>query len=164
MNTSENSPMAATRLGRIKAVSRVLRNILFAGLIAQGIGILALVVAIATATLTRVGSQAVFENYAALATLPFIFMLTFNLLRFFDQLNKGCLFDLPTVKYLQMAGRWWLVGGIVQVTFQSLKAYFFSAKNIMISGDGIIAGLVIIFIAWILDEARKIQEEQELTV
>jgi hypothetical protein len=28
----------------------------------------------------------------------------------------------------------------------------------------VFAGLMIIFIAWIMDEGRKIQEEQELTV
>jgi hypothetical protein len=28
----------------------------------------------------------------------------------------------------------------------------------------VLAGLMIIFIAWIMDEGRKIQEEQELTV
>lgn len=149
---------------RIEVVSRVLRNILLAGLMVEGVGIMALVIAAATVSLTRLKSQAVFENYGALAALPLVFMVTLSFFRFFDRLNSGHLFDSQTVRHLKSAGKWWLGLGLIQVILASLEGYLFSARNIMISGDGIVAGLAIGFIAWIMDEGRKLQEEHELTI
>jgi hypothetical protein len=152
------------RMKRIKAVSNVLRNILFAGLVLQVFGILIFFVVALTGTLTKIKSQNVFVTCSALAALPFLFMVTLNFYRFFGHLKEGRLFDSQTVKCLGTAGKWWIVLGIIQIIFRSLEAYIFSPRNIILSGDGIGAGLIVIFIAWLFREANELKEEQELTV
>ena len=91
-------------------------------------------------------------------------MVTLNFYQFFGHLKEGRLFDSQTVKYLETAGKWWIVLGITQIVFRSLEAYIFSPRNIILSGDGIGAGLVVVFIAWLFREANELKEEQELTV
>jgi hypothetical protein len=39
-----------------------------------------------------------------------------------------------------------------------------SGQVLTVGTSGLFAGLLIIFIGWLIDEARKIREEQELTV
>jgi hypothetical protein len=164
MNTNENPPKAMTRLRRIKAVSKTVRNILVAVLIVQGLGILALVMFAAAAAFGGFKSSLAFENSCGLAPLPFVFMVTLSFFRFFDRLKNGRLFDSQTVEHLQTAGKWWIGAGTIQVISASFGSFMFAPRNIMGSGDGIVAGFAVVFIAWIMDEGRKIQEEQELTV
>ena len=164
MNTNETPLKAASRLNRIKAVSKVLRAIFLAALIVQVVGILASVVTIPIAVLTGIKSQIVFKNCSVGAALPFAFMVTLNFFRFFSRLKEGHLFDAQTVRHLEVAGKWWIVLGIIQIIFQSLEAYTFSPQNINISGSGVVAGLIVFFVAWVFREAQALQEEQELTV
>jgi Protein of unknown function (DUF2975) len=162
---NEIAPKTNPRLNRIKTVSKVLRAILFAGLIVQTVGILAFVI-IASLAAMSVGlrSHLAFQNCSALANLPFGFMVTLNFFRFFDRLKNGRLFDSQTVRYLEIAGKWWIILGIVQIILGVLEVYLFSSKNIIVSGNGIVAGLIIFFVAWLFREAQELQEEQELTV
>jgi hypothetical protein len=153
------------RLKRIKTVSKVLRAILFAGMVIQTAGILAFVIIVPLAAISvGLKSHLTFQNCSALASLPFGFMVTLNFFRFFDRLKNGRLFDSQTVRYLEIAGKWWIVFGIVQIILGAFEAYFFSPKNILVSGNGIVAGLMVFFVAWLLREAQELQEEQELTV
>ena len=125
---------------------------------------MALVIVTPIAIIARFKSEIVFEHFSVCAVMPFAFMVTLNFFRFFNRLKEGHLFDSQTVRHLEIAGKWWIILGLIQVVFQSLKTYLFSPENIIISGDGIVGGLIVFFVAWIMGEAQKIQEEQELTV
>jgi len=165
MNTNENASKTSPRLNRIKAVSKVLRAILLAALIVQAAGILAAVIVVPVAAANAgFKSHVIFLNCSMLAILPFGFMVTLNFFRFFTRLKDGRLFDAPTVRYLETAGKWWIVLGVVQIVSGLVEVYLFSPRNITISGDGIAAGLIVFFVAWFFREAQELQEEQELTV
>lgn len=161
----ENASKTNPRLNRIKTVSKVLRAVLFAGLIVQTAGMLAVVIIVPFVAM-NVGlrSPITFQNCSELASLPLGFMVTLNFFRFFDRLKNGRLFDSETVRHLEIAGKWWIILGIVQILLGAVEAYLFSPKNLIVSGNGIVAGLTIFFVAWLLREAQELQEEQELTV
>jgi protein-S-isoprenylcysteine O-methyltransferase Ste14 len=53
------------------------------------------------------------------------------------------------------------IGIIIILGFYSMQATF---HDMALSTTPVFIGLLIIFVAWIMDEGRKIQEEQELTV
>jgi hypothetical protein len=91
-------------------------------------------------------------------------MVTLSLFRFFSRFKDGHLFDAQTVRCLETAAKWWIVLGIVQATIQAVGAFLYALNNVNISGDGIVGGLIVFFVAWVLGEAQKLQEEQELTV
>jgi hypothetical protein len=98
-----------------------------------------------------------------------VFVLTLTLEawfchKLFQQYARGNLFTKVVVHYIYQIGRFYVFAAVEKYFLNRLweKQHFqFSA------GDSIIpiyAGFLIIFIAWIMDEGRKIQEEQELTV
>jgi len=65
---------------------------------------------------------------------------------------------------LENAGKWWIVLGIVRAITECIDSYFFHRTNFVVTGNGIIAGLIVFFIAWVLREAQELKEEQALTV
>jgi Protein of unknown function (DUF2975) len=165
MNANENSPKTNARLNRIIKVSKFLRAVLLAALIVQTIGLLAFVIVVPIVAMTvGLKSQVAFQNCCALADLPFAFMLTLNFFRFFTRLKDGRLFDSQTVRYLETAGKWWILLGVMQIILGAFEVYIFTPQNLIVSGNGIVAGLIVFFIAWLLREAQELQEEQELTV
>ena len=98
-----------------------------------------------------------------------VFVLTLTLEawfchKLFQQYARGNLFTKIIVHYIQQIGNFYVFAAVEKYFLNRLweKQHFqFSA------GDSIIpiyAGFLIIFIAWVMDEGRKIQEEQELTV
>jgi hypothetical protein len=98
-----------------------------------------------------------------------VFMLTLILEawfchKLFQQYARGNLFTKIIVHYIQQIGNFYVFAVGEKWFLERLweKQHFqFSV------GDSIIpmyAGFLIIFIAWVMDEGRKIQEEQELTV
>ena len=149
---------------RIIKVSKVLRTILLIGLILQIIGFVCLPIVILTAPATGLKSPVVFENCVGLAVLPFAFLVTLNFFRLFDRLKAGQLFDSQTVKFLETAGKWWIVLGVVQIICGALKVWLFRPDTVIVSGNAIVGGLAVYFIAWFFREAQELQEEQELTV
>ena len=152
---------------RIQRVSGIVRAYFLAMLVAESAGIAAALIVIPVAIVHWSGfhSQAAFRNNCSLLTLPFALMVTLNFFRLFSRLKQGKLFESQTIRYLESAGKWWIVLGIVEAGFQFLEAYFFTPNNIIITGgEGIIGGLVIFFIAWVLREGQELKEEQELTV
>jgi hypothetical protein len=92
------------------------------------------------------------------------FMAALNLFRFFSRLKDGHLFDAPTVKSLEVAGKWWVAGGVFHTIFHSIEALVFHTCSIPLTGGGIFSGLIILFMAWLFREAQELQEEQDLTV
>jgi hypothetical protein len=74
----------------------------------------------------------------------------------------GRLFSHPVAAKLPTA----LPSGVKVVT-TTVKAHSFGFFSFNIAGVNfgmLLAGIIIVLIAWIMDEGRKIQEEQELTV
>jgi hypothetical protein len=98
-----------------------------------------------------------------------VFVLTLTLEawfchKLFQQYARGNLFTKKIVHYIHQIGSFYVFAVGEKWFLERLweKQHFqFSV------GDSIIpmyAGFLIIFIAWVMDEGRKIQEEQELTV
>jgi len=98
-----------------------------------------------------------------------VFVLTLTLEawfchKLFQQYARGNLFTKKIVHYIHQIGSFYVFAIGEKWFLERLweKQHFqFSV------GDSIIpmyAGFLIIFIAWVMDEGRKIQEEQELTV
>jgi hypothetical protein len=98
---------------------------------------------------------------ALLASLGLVVNL--KLFRFFDRLKNGNLFDAQTVGNLDAAGRWWIVLWLFQGLFYQIEYQFFGHAMVW-GGSGLFAGLILIFVSWLLKEAQELQEEQELTV
>ncbi len=162
MNASEIT--ANRRMKRIKNFSKVARAILLALLIVEGLALMALPV-LALELPRALKSEAAFKNCSSLVAVLFVFLVTSNFFRLFTRLSDGHLFDSQTIACLERAGKWWIIAGIVKTIFDSLAAAIFRADNVVINGpNGIIAGLIMFFIAWLFGEAQKLREEQELTV
>ena len=152
---------------KIVKVSKVIRNILFAGLIlwilATLIFLLDLVFPIAFLPKEKIYSQLAIEmcGMTLLASLGLVVNL--KLFKFFDRLKNGFLFDAKTVGNLDSAGKWWIAFWLFEGLFYQIGNEFFEMKAIWDSG-GLFAGLTLIFVAWLLKEAQELQEEQDLTV
>ena len=71
---------------------------------------------------------------------------------------RGILFSARNVLYIRFQGYYLILSFIVDYQIQS------RFHDMDLSTTPVFIGLIIIFLAWIMDEGRKIQEEQELTV
>jgi len=71
---------------------------------------------------------------------------------------KGILFTAKNVNCLRFLGYYCIINWFVDYQMQGFL------RDMDLSTTPIFIGLWIIFFAWIMDEGRKIQEEQELTV
>lgn len=80
------------------------------------------------------------------------------MLRLFWLYGKGILFTAKNVNCLRFLGYYCIINWFVDYQMQSFL------RNMDLSTTPIFIGFFIIFFAWIMDEGRKIQEEQELTV
>ncbi len=163
MKVNDDSQKTNLRMKRIKNFSSISRAILLAALIVQGLALLLLLPVILH--LKDMKSQPALNNLDSLVILPFTFMVTLNFFRLFTRLRDGHFFDSQTIRQLENAGKWWMAAGIIRTVLECLEVWILHPNNIMISGpNGIVAGLIVFFIAWLFGEAQKLQEEQELTV
>jgi len=91
--------------------------------------------------------------------------------RLFANLERGIIFSRNNVRLIRLFG-WWLVTiGLIGVPIQCSKVIWMvhdSDFSLTMDFSDIVGyllvGIFAIFVAWIMDEGRKIQEEQELTV
>jgi hypothetical protein len=145
----------------IVRVSRIIRNFLFAGLVLWILVIPAALFATIPEWYVRPASR-----YLQCEPLlgVFGFMVNLKLFRFFDRLKDGHLFDAKTVACLDNAGRWWVALWFVECLFWGIGHSFFQMTNAWSFDSSLFAGLTLIFVAWLLKEARDLQQEQELTV
>ena len=111
-----------------------------------------------------------FLLWGLVLVLGFRFIVNLKLFRFFGRFKDGHLFDATTVGNLDAAGKWWIVLWLFDVLFHEIRLGFFqisddgnSSSFDILNFGGLFAGLVLIFVAWLLKEAQEIQEEQELT-
>ncbi|MDD5138814.1 MAG: DUF2975 domain-containing protein [Verrucomicrobiales bacterium] len=86
------------------------------------------------------------------------FLCTGVLLRLFRLYGRGILFTAKNVIGIRLPGWWLIIDWLIDYQLQGL------AKDMDLSTTPVFIGLLVIFVAWIMDEGRKIQEEQELTV
>lgn len=176
MNSKEISPNANARLKRIKIVSRIFRVLLGLYIV---IGTLSFVVWAGYLANPPVGTRlwislSTDQTYYAPFNIPARVIVIFGsiqairvcligfgiilLNRLFVSFEQGSFFTNKNVRCIKflgliMAGDWF-AGTILELM----------GKTINIEFAELFFGLFIILIAWIMDEARKIQEEQELTV
>jgi len=149
---------------KIIKVSKIIRHILFAGLVLWiGIGIPTVLLQ-AVKLWNQIGNSATLYLQGGVAILLALsFVVNLKLFRFFDRLKNGYLFDAKTVGNLEAAGKWWIVLWLFEVLFYEIGHGVFQISDAWNSG-GLFAGLTLIFVAWLLKEAQELQEEQELTV
>jgi len=93
-----------------------------------------------------------------LARQALAFFASCVMLRLFWLCGKGVLFTAKNVNCLRLLGYYFIIDWFVNYQMQSFL------RDMDLSTTPIFVGFFIIFFAWIMDEGRKIQEEQELTV
>ena len=72
--------------------------------------------------------------------------------------RRGILFSARNVLYIRLQGYYLIIGFLLDDQLQT------ALSDVQLSTTPFFIGLIIIFVSWIMDEGRKIQEEQELTV
>ena len=80
------------------------------------------------------------------------------LLRLFWLYGRGILFSAKNVTCIRFFGWWLMIDWYIEFLIRH------GVHDMGLSMAPVFCGLLVIFIAWIMDEGRKIQEEQELTV
>jgi hypothetical protein len=76
----------------------------------------------------------------------------------FHLYEQGIFFTSKNVNYIRFFGYYLMISWLIDDQMQS------HLQDMALSTGQLFGGFLIIFIAWIMDEGRKIQEEQELTV
>jgi hypothetical protein len=79
--------------------------------------------------------------------------------RLFQLYEQGIFFAAKNVNCIRFLGYYLIINWVVRSQLQGALH-----DPIELTSTGLFNGFLIIFIAWIMDEGRKIQEEQELTV
>ena len=80
------------------------------------------------------------------------------LLRLFWLYGRGILFSAKNVTCIRFFGWWLMIDWFIEYQMRM------ELRDMGLSTTPLFVGLLVIFAAWIMDEGRKIQEEQELTV
>lgn len=76
----------------------------------------------------------------------------------FGLYRQGILFSAKNVRHIRSLGYYLMVNWAINYQLQG------ALHDMDLSTNALFIGLLIIFVSWIMDEGRKIQEEQELTV
>jgi len=181
MNTNEMSPKIGSRLNRIKTVSRLFRVIV--GVLVVIWVLLAALFVVASVKYALGGGgppvpgamqfHITFSPHQ-IYTVPFhislpvfllgvvqLFLGGFGLIllnRLFTLYERGDFFKTENIRCIKFLGLV-VVGIWLTQTILELMA-----RQYNIEGSGLVYGGLVVFVAWIMDEGRKIQEEQELTV
>lgn len=155
----------SSRMSRIQKVSGIFKTIFFVVTILCIIGGVALCIPF----LTFHGVQKIkfildagFEFTCAL--------LSSYCYKLFDLYSKGELFTAKIVHYIRRVGYAYFLVALAGFISRIISIHFPTA-NLQISfwrstdlPTSLFPGFLILFIAWIMDEGRKIREEQELIV
>jgi hypothetical protein len=171
MNTNEISPGAGARLNRIQKVSGIFRTIFFIVAIlctVAGCFLIIALLTIGTHKITFAFSAGV--EFACAACAWFCYKL-------FNLYSQSILFNPQAIGYIRRIGCIYFLIAVVSFLAQTVTAIqlgkiaFLPQPNHVELSDLLMKfaissfpAFLIIFVAWIMDEGRKIQEEQELTV
>jgi Protein of unknown function (DUF2975) len=172
MNANEISPKANARMSRIQKVSKCIRLFLQYGIPLLIVGTLGFGVLVAKHLINlpqpahpAAGSDATAHAGTAglwgVLTLVIYFFWYRSALKLFGYFERGILFTAETVRCIQILGVIYFVRFLVQLVLN-----FVLPKPDWMGTDlsDLFTSFLIIFIGWLIDEARKIREEQELTV
>lgn len=176
MNANEISTKASPRLNRIQKVSRILKACVLIYLVAP----LCLVAFNFKTLHMATGMVSIFNHpYASVSDIPAPTMVLaaiatgiylLGMIAFYRLLNlyeKGVIFSGVNVREIKRLGSYLAGYGILAV---AANAIYIGGIAIpwtlldVVSSPWIVVGAAINIVARIMDEGRKIQEEQELTV
>ena len=76
----------------------------------------------------------------------------------FNLYRRGIFFSAKNTRLIRALGYYLMVDWLIDYLLQG------AVRDMQLSTTPLFIGLIIIFVSWIMDEGRKIQEEQELTV
>ncbi|HTA94639.1 MAG TPA: DUF2975 domain-containing protein [Verrucomicrobiae bacterium] len=185
MNANEISPKANARLKRIKIVSRLVRYVCLA---------LFFFSIIFSFCRSLYWSLPAWHTWAGVMLQIVLCAWYWKLAQLFHYYERGLIFTSETIRCIKILGllcviNWMITsawntfarlfppspipistlprevaGHTVKIVESSFRMGFFTFSYGGINLGMLLAGTVIILIAWIMDEGRKIQEEQELTV
>jgi hypothetical protein len=171
MNANEIPPKANARMTRIQKVSKLIRLFLQYGIPLVIIGTLGFGVLAAkhiinlpqpahphgSAAAAHAGPVGLWGVLTLIVYL-FWYRTTLKLFRFFE---KGILFTAETVRCIQILGVIYFVRFLVQLVLNfALSTPDWLGTDL----SDLFTSFLMIFIGWLIDEARKIREQQELTV
>lgn len=170
MNANETFPTNNARLNRIRTVSRCLRTVFFTFTVLLIIAALMCLVALGNSIIQQyVGGE--WESGLATATNVVYALCAWFCFRLFNLYSHGGLFSGQIVQTIRRIACLYFMAMVLQFLN---KLYLHSVPNESPAGwewtvwFGLIFYLfpsfLILFIAWVMDEGRKIQEEQALTV
>jgi len=181
MNANEISPKLNPRLKRIKIVSRIAKCICFVFFVFT-------IVFLLLSSMAWSHWAPKLNVWRALLVTMFQIVLCiwyWKLSRLFCFYERGLIFAAETIRCIKILGFLFVTGGLInsilrllpkspppvlppgvtQTTGATFHMGFFTFDfGTPIDFGLLLAGSVIIVIAWIMDEGRKIQAEQELTV
>jgi len=102
----------------------------------------------------------IFPLYSCLLLVIFLFWYQI-VVKLFGLFERGVLFTAETVRCIQILGGIYFARFFLELIFQYLVLNPVLIRSRL---SDLFTGFFIFFIGWLIDEARKIQEEQELTV
>lgn len=174
MKVNEISPKASVRLNRIQKVSKFIRLSIQYGCPLYILALFVVGLLTSKGMMTLPAPSQPPETYSPnnfngifvvgqVSTLIVCLIWYYAALKLFGLFEKGILFTAETVRCLQILGVVYLARFLLE-----LGIYFFVPMlekiGHKIVWSDLFTGFFIICIGWLLDEARKIREEQELTV
>ena len=184
MNANEISPKTSPRLNRIQKVSRLFRYFVLANLVFN-VGFWLLLFP----SWTLRGFEITLRGLLMSGSVMLMLFWFWKLAQLFRLYERGQIFAAETIRCIKVLGIICLIGWTVSVSARFMPRPEVipqnppvGAKSVIVKkqsfnmglfsfdfGTGIDFGLLfvgasVVLAAWIMDEGRKIQEEQELTV
>ena len=177
MNANEISPKANARLNRIKLIARILKIFvavytltILATLVGVTLGLVSFLpdnFQIRVSPHHSYGWSANVSNgmidapVIKLALYLFYGFILFKLLTLYE---TGKLFTLKNVFYIRILGYAVLIEWVIDYIANNFFNSIGNKPFIDFTCFPPLLALTVIFVSWVMDEGRKIQEEQELTV
>jgi hypothetical protein len=99
-----------------------------------------------------------------LLTIPATFV--WLLYRLFGLYSRGVMFGEANVRYIKWLGYWMIGAWLISMPIQLLQfLQNTTGRNFQFTLDGyFFGGVLVLLLAWIMEEGKKLQEEQSLTV
>jgi Protein of unknown function (DUF2975) len=191
MNANDISPKANARLNRIRIVSRLVRYAFLALFIVSIIFFFSSSLYWPSSSPSSAFRDNTWRALCMVALQIVLCVWYWELAQLFRFYERGLIFAPEAIRCIKILGflcviNWTIMSAwntlthlfpppaspvmpmpptvVVEVAKPSFRMGFFSLSYGGINLGMLLAGTVIILIAWIMDEGRKIQEEQELTV
>jgi hypothetical protein len=193
MNANEISPKANARLKRIKTVSNILMMLFAVGVLLYGLAtLIAIVNWVATGSVvgdtakTRIPmflpKYRILANFCMVITFVLGFLMAWFGRKLFRLYGRGQLFSPENISCLRKIAWTFILSAVATALWVAIQnpqnSHGFGLDDasqmidklpalwgsLLVFVDWAFPALLIFFFAWIMDEGRKIQEEQELTV